>query len=97
MANTSFHFSRTTSMAVSTKKKRPLHLPHKGPLYQHGGVGGAATGPGRRYTAVVHVHPRRRDSVLSDGSSDRSSSQSDDAFHIIPAFPECSPLHNGIR
>ena len=95
MASISFHFSRTTSMAVSNNKKRSLDLPHRGPrIFLAHPHDGATTGAsGRRHTTL---HPRRRDSVLSNGSSDRSSSQSDDAFLSPLTFPESSTIHSDV-
>ena len=61
--------------------------PFKGgkPQLNYGNSGG---GGGRRHTMLPQ--PKVRDSVLSNGSSDRSSSVSDENFHSSPATPPTS-------
>lgn len=76
------NISRTASMAVS---KKNLHGPRGGKLQ------GNPSSAGRRYTMVTQT----RDSVLSNGSSDRSSSVSDEAFLSHPVHPEHGGYANG--
>ena len=82
MAHALFHFpSRTTSVSVAKKQR----------LKGSRDLLGVAGGPGRRHTMLPQ---RERDSVLSNGSSDRSSSVSDENFLPLSTLPESSSSNN---
>ena len=72
---------RTSTMSL-TGKKSVKGVKIQSDLHHHRGL---ANG-GRRHTMLSHQQPR--DSVLSNGSSDRSSSVSDETVLSAPTPPD---------
>lgn len=81
MAHSLFNLTRTASIAI---KKHP-NGSKSNKLQIDRGV--ASNGGGRRHT-MLPQRQQTRDSVLSNGSSDRSSSVSDETFITHPALQE---------
>lgn len=81
---------RTASMAIG--KKAPSGSKGNSKLQVHRVV--ANPGGGRRHT-MLPQNPQPRDSVLSNGSSDRSSSVSDEALLVSPTIHMPGSYGNG--
>ena len=85
-------FFRTSTMAgIGKKHSSKSKSMDRNSMMMKPGVGGAAVGSGgRRHTMAPQPQQRQpvRDSVLSNGSSDRSSSVSDEMILLSPPLPE---------